>query len=99
MDLKLKEYLSLLVGENNADFVIEAAKRGIEIRICGVEIPTGKTTLCQMLCDNGYNAQEVWRELSDEYGNEILGFNQNSVCVYVDLNRRFSVNKQQEDTE
>ena len=55
-DVTLPDYLS----EKQKEGIIEAIKKGTPIIISGAQGPTGKTTLANILKDNGIIAYEKW---------------------------------------
>jgi Flp pilus assembly CpaF family ATPase len=60
---KLKEFLTTTVDKETAAAVRSAMKNDVPIIIDGPQGPTGKTTLCRLINDNGGVAYEAYQTL------------------------------------
>ncbi len=66
-DFKLPDYLS----EKQREDILLAIKKGTPIIISGKQGPTGKTTLANILKENGVTAYEKWECLEIELNNKL----------------------------
>lgn len=67
-DFKLPECLS----EKQKEDIIEAIKKGTPIIISGTQGPTGKTTLANILKDNGIIVYEKWECLEIKLNKKLV---------------------------
>lgn len=63
---ELKKILGQYLPEETAERLATVLKKDTLILIDGIQVKTGKTTLCNKLKSLGYNAEELWKYASME---------------------------------
>lgn len=65
--MEFKEYLEMVLGKREKNKLLGALKEGLLIVIDGPSGATGKTTLCRVLREHGYNVVEKRHDVHEIY--------------------------------
>ena len=76
--MELKKHIEVLLGQEAAGKVLKAADSGLTIVVAGPQGPTGKSTLCRLLNENGYKSVEAY---------EMKESDNNTANIVITLNR------------